>query len=340
MNFRAWQLGVALTLTACSGNRDAQPTPTPSALVTLARATTADIAEATTIYGEIERGGATQISLAAPIEAVVLRIEAPAGSAVQAGQVIARLQDSPASRAQSRTAAADAVAAREALARALRLRSDGLASDADVEAARSRAAAASALSGAFEARTASLLLRAPQAGFVDSIGASTGELVPAGSVVAVLSRAGAGWARFGVDPALARRLAAGMPIRVRAGNGTRSFDARIASISPVALAQTRLASLLVHLPADAGVAAGQTVSAQVVADRATAAVAVPYAALLDDAGQPYLFVVTDAIAHRRDVRIGATDGKHVAILSGVHAGEQVVTAGVTGVEDGMRVRTR
>lgn len=330
-----------LGLAACSGsNADETAGTTPVALVSLGKAGTGNIAQSVTLYGEIERGGDSQIVLSAPVEATVVSINAPAGSAVAAGTVLARLRASPASQAQFRAASADASAAQQALARAQRLRADGLASDADVEAARSRTAAASALAASFNERSASLTLRAPSAGFVDATGASAGDLVQPGAAIVTLSRSGAVKARFGIDPARARGLAAGSPIEVHPGDGSPPFVVPITSISPVAHAQTRLASILVQIPAQQGLAAGQPLSARVVTRTSSAAVIVPYAALLDDGGQPFVFVVKDGVAHRRNVETGASDGKQAAVLKGVSDGELVVTDGATGVEDGMKVRTR
>lgn len=334
-------LPLLVFLAACSGGSvDESGNVTPVALVALDTAVTGDIAQTVALYGEIERGGESQIVLSAPVEAKVVSIEAPAGSAVASGAIVARLRASPASQAQFRAATADATAAQQALARAQRLRTDGLASDADVEAARSRAAAASALTASFNERSANLILRAPHAGFVDATGASAGDLVQPGAAIATLSRSGPVRARFGIDPALARNLAVGSPIEVHPGDGSPPFVVPIASISPVAHAQTRLASVLVDIPAQKGLAAGQPLSARVVTRASPAATTVPYAALLDDGGQPYVYVVKDGVAHRRDVQTGASDGKRAAVLKGVNDGEQVIVEGATGVEDGMKVRTK
>ena len=51
-----------------------------------------------------------------------------------------------------------------------------------------------------------------------------------------------------------------------------------------------------------------------------------------------MFVVEKGVARRRDVVI-ATEGEDgVALTRGVNPGEQVVTAGGTALEDGMKVR--
>lgn len=336
-----------LAVAACSGGSDssggtAQDTAQgsgPVARVGLATAQTGTIVQTVTIYGEVERAD-SQMALVAPAEAVVVAVAAPAGAKVGAGQVIARLRPSPAGVAQYQAAAADAAAAAEALARAGRLRADGLASDADVEAARARHTAAAALLASLGERRDALILRTPHAGFVDSVAASVGDLLQPGAMVATVSRSGAAKGRFGIDPALARRLAAGAAIVVHPADGSPPFTAAVASVSPVTSAQSRLASILVAIPAGSGLAAGLPLSGELTLRADHGAVSVPYAALLDDGGQPFVFVVQGGVARRRDVVLGASDSSRAAIVHGVAAGDTVIIAGGTGVQDGMNVRSR
>ena len=169
---------------------------------------------------------------------------------------------------------------------------------------------------------------------------TVGDLVQPGAVIATLTRQAALRGRFGVDPALAASLKSGMPMHVDLGGGRPPFDATIQSISPNVDPQTRLATLFVAVPAAAGVGAGQTLSATMDMDSNGAALTLPYAALLDDGGQAFVFVVSGGVAHRHDVTVATTTGDRVAILKGVGAGDMIVTEGGTAVEDGMKVRTR
>jgi membrane fusion protein (multidrug efflux system) len=114
----------------------------------------------------------------------------------------------------------------------------------------------------------------------------------------------------------------------------------ILSVDPSVDPQTRLASIFVRLPAAAGIGAGEPLTAELPVTTAANAPTIPYPALLDDAGQPFVYVVAGGIAHRRNVAIGPSDGHRVVITSGLRAGEAVVVAGGTAVEDGMHVRTR
>jgi multidrug efflux pump subunit AcrA (membrane-fusion protein) len=70
------------------------------------------------------------------------------------------------------------------------------------------------------------------------------------------------------------------------------------------------------------------------------ALAIPYAALLDDAGQPFVFVVVKGTAHRRDIVTGPSDGRIVAVTKGLSPGERVVVEGGTALDDGMKVRLK
>ncbi len=330
----------ALCLAACSGAPDGTPGPDPVALVSLGRAQTGPIEDRALLYGAAENGGPGRIILAAPTEAIVVAIDAPVGSAVAAGQIIVRLAPSPTSRLDLARAATEARVAEQAFARAQRLRADGLVSNAEVDTARAAATSSRATLVSLSGRSNSLALRAPGAGYVDTISASPGDVVAPGAAVATIARSGDIRARFGVDPALARRLRPGSPIRVSPAGGEAGFVVPILSVNPVVDPQTRLASVFARLPAAAGIGPGETLTGEALVSATGAALTIPYAALLDDGGQPFVFVVANGRAHRRDVAAGPTAGNRVAITRGLRPGEAVVVQGGTALQDGMKVRVR
>ena len=63
----------------------------------------------------------------------------------------------------------------------------------------------------------------------------------------------------------------------------------------------------------------------------------PEAALGDDAGRAFVFVVANGVAHRRAVTTGAVAGGSAEVTAGLRAGERVATDGLTGLEDGIKV---
>ncbi|WP_066817287.1 efflux RND transporter periplasmic adaptor subunit [Sphingomonas mali] len=335
-------LTLAILLAACGAGEDAADGEAkPVALVALAPAQQGTVDETLTVYGAVEAGAMGKHVLAAPAEATVVAIEAPVGTKVGAGQVIVRLAPSPTSKLDYAKAATDAATAQAAYARAQRLRADGLVSDADVETARAAAQSASTTRASLGARNGALTLRAPTAGFVESVASAPGDLVAAGTAVASIAGSGNLRARFGLDPSQASRIRPGMVIRVTPPSGV-PFSAPVLSVDPVVDPTTRLASLFINVPPGSGIGTNSALNGQLDlgSNGGGAALTIPYGALLDDAGQPFVFVVSKGVAHRRDVETGPVSGDRVVIVNGVKPGDQVVTEGGTALEDGMQVRTK
>jgi multidrug efflux pump subunit AcrA (membrane-fusion protein) len=84
---------------------------------------------------------------------------------------------------------------------------------------------------------------------------------------------------------------------------------------------------------------GATARVAIIAETIQNTLVVPASALLNgDEGRTKVMVVTsDSVAHERAVAIGVRQGERVQILSGVQAGEQVVTSGGLGLDDKAKV---
>lgn len=337
--FAAFVAGLVLSLGACSGAGDPSE-PVPVALVKVGTVTLGAINEAITIYGAAENGTTGQYTLSSPVEAVVSAIDAPVGTNVQSGQVVVRLTPSPGARLELANAAAAAAAADLAYARAKRLRADGLVSDAEVEAAQAAKQSADATAGSLSGRSRSLTLRSPAAGFVEVIGASAGQLVAPGTPVVTIAKAGDITARFGIDPALARRVPAGSSVAITAAGGAAPITLRVISVDPTVDAQTKLASIYVRIPNESEIGAGESLTGSILLGSDASALTIPYSALLDDGGQPYVYVIDKGTARRADITVGPRMGDRISVTKGLAAGQQIAAAGVTALEDGMKVRTK
>ena len=332
-------LAALLLLAACSESADEEKAASPTALVSIARVEQGAVSRRVTLYGAAEGGSASKRVLTAPAAAIVARIVAPAGTKVGRGQIVAILTPAADTSLELAKASGDARAADAALARAERLRADGLVSNAEVETARATARSADATRASLSGRAAALVLRAPVGGFVDSIVANPGDAVQAGATVATIAAPDDARARFGVDPGLAAAIHPGDGLRImRPGDG--SVDVPVLSVATVVDPQTRLASLFAAIPAGSGIGVGETLKGEVSIGGQGDTLTIPYAALLDDGGQSYVFTVSGGTAHRRDVAIGPVAGDRVAIVKGLSTGDQVVTEGGTALEDGMKVRTK
>jgi RND family efflux transporter MFP subunit len=86
---------------------------------------------------------------------------------------------------------------------------------------------------------------------------------------------------------------------------------------------------------------GAPVEARIVTVTVPDAIAIPISALFQDIGanRYHVFVLgTDGLAHRVDVSTGITEDGEVQVLSGIKAGDQVITSGGYALSDGLRVR--
>lgn len=83
--------------------------------------------------------------------------------------------------------------------------------------------------------------------------------------------------------------------------------------------------------------AGAPVQVDIDAERHDDAVVVPDSAIVREGDETAVFVVNNGNAVRRQVRIGLSDGTQTEILSGVSAGDRVITEGQIGLPDGAAV---
>lgn len=339
MKMKAYALLMMFLLVACSGSESEEDGAAPQALVSLGTIERGSISETVTLYGEVEVGPKGREVLFTPVEAQLDSIEQPVGAVVTADQVVVRLEPGPEAQLAMEQAGSDATATEQALARAERLKADGLGSDAEVDTARAARDSAAARLQSLKTRMAELTLKAPATAVVEAINGQPGDLLSAGTAVVTMVRRNAGArVHFGADPALARTVSVGDEISLHMAGGDAAMMVSITSVDPLVSPDTRLASIYADLPGDAELTPGEAIKGDVVVRHMEQTLVAPYGALLDDAGQPFVYVVKGGIASRHDVQTGATDGQSVAILRGVEAGDRVVIDGGTAVEDGMQVR--
>lgn len=334
---RRFAILICFLAAACSRSQPADSGASPVAEVRTALATAGTAADTVTVYGIAEQASGNEHALTTQAEAILARIVASTGTAVGAGQVVAVLAPSPNARLDLSKAGTDARAAEAALARARRLRKDGLASDADVNSAVAAYRSAAQTLEAARQRSSTLVLRAPVPGTVQALTAKQGDLVPAGTAVASIGRRGDLRAHLGVEPSIAAKVRTGQPISISSVGLASSVATAVAGVDPLVDPATHLASIYAPLP-DGQFAPGQPLRAAIGVSGGSGGVLIPYSALMDDGGRTYVFVVRNGIAVRRDVRPGNSAGDTIAILAGLQPNERVVTEGGTALEDGMRVR--
>jgi membrane fusion protein (multidrug efflux system) len=263
------------------------------------------------------------------------------GQTVTAGASLV-VMDSSIAQAQVQASRAQSDTDTQNLRRTQSLSRQGLESTYSLEQAQSRASASAANVTIDERRLEQLTLRAPFAGRLGSRQVDVGAFVLTGDTIVRLDDTAELQIEFRMPSTVALRVTQSMPVHVQVP-GTESdqtADGSLSFIDPTISTDTRSVLLRALVP-NTGQQLRPGLYVRVSLDLETHpdALVVPIDAIANDLNDSYVFVV-DAknIAHRRPVTRGLTDGRQVELLTGVTAGEQVVTVGQFRLRDGDTVK--
>lgn len=284
-------------------------------------------------YGQVEPIATVQLRAVAAGTLSGLRIVA--GSAVRAGEVVARIAG-PRMRAllvareqQLRAARARESAAGKALAIELRQFQAQLATQQALDAARAERASAHAAVRTAEAALQEVrslrAVHAPVDGTVLSVQAANGEQLGVGQAIATLQPAGRLWIRARVYGADAALLRVGMAGHFKPSGGGATVAVEVTAISPALAADggTRIGLVPATRRPPPWWVAGRWGSL-VLEGPARRMVLVPTQALILDRGRWWVLVHTAAGDKPRPVVPGPAQGWWTAVASGLSAGQQVV----------------
>jgi membrane fusion protein, multidrug efflux system len=117
------------------------------------------------------------------------------------------------------------------------------------------------------------------------------------------------------------------------------FAGRIRQINPAVDPKTGTVKVTIEIAnAPSAVRPGSFVDVRLVTQRHENALLVPKKALVEEAGEKFVFVIQKDTAVRKNVKIGFLDDEHAEILSGVRNGEAVVVAGQGSLHDGSKTQ--
>jgi membrane fusion protein, multidrug efflux system len=135
------------------------------------------------------------------------------------------------------------------------------------------------------------------------------------------------------------RLKGGLPLRmvVDAVPG-KVFVGQVDRVSPVMDSGSGTFRVVCRFENEPLLRPGMFGRIEVVYDQRENALTVPRIALLEDEGEPAVYVVRGTQAHRVPVKLGYTNGEIAEIRAGVKEGDQVVTAGKVAIRDGSQVQ--
>ena len=272
-------------------------------------------------------------------EGRITELEVFEGDRVRQGQLLVRLED------DLLTAELDKARANRAQALLDVEQLEGLversaASEAEVAQARTALAVAEAELRILQTRLAYTRISAPFAGIITERLVEPGDFVTKNTHLLTLADPASLIAEVYVSELVLPHVAVGDPVEIRIDAlGGQRFPGTILRIHPTLSETSRQAKVEVRFAQiPDGARAGQFIRAELT----TAAVPrllIPFRALRQDRDGQFVWVVgADAKAVKRVVESGLRIADDIEILSGLRAGEQVVTRGFLGLAEGKTIK--
>ena len=347
MTARTCLVAATLALAACRSERqasaaaDTPPSEPTVGGVGMAVTTKRSFPQVVRAIGIVAARPGHFAELSAPAPTRVARIFVAPGQRVAEGDSLVEFERAPFD-AAARSAETALSSSERAYARAVRLVQAGILPQKDSDQA--AADLAQAQVAAITARRAQQLatLRAPLAGVVTRMTAVLGAAVDASQPVVEVTDVAALDAVFNVSPAQAAQIRDGDSVRLTAGEAEGGEVVGQGSVTAVGAAvdsSSRAVAARARIVRPARpLRIGESVFGRIVTAVHARAVTVPVAALVPSGDGFQVFVVdSGGIAHARAVTVGTRSEALAEILTGLAAGETVVTTGAYGIEDGTKV---
>jgi len=283
------------------------------------------------------------VLVSADLPGLVSRIEFDSGKRVKAGDVLVRL-DTRQEQAQLQAAEAQRNLTSVNFERMRGLREQGITSQADYDRSAAENKQAIAQTGEMRAAIGRKTIRAPFTGVLGIRQVNLGQYLKAGDPIVELQSLDPVYVNFSVPQQQVANLREGADVHVTAEGIDSPATGKITAVNSVVDESTRNIQVQATLGnSDGKLRPGMFVQAEVVLGAPTPVVALPTSAI---AYAPYgnsVFIVSPmkgkdgkefSGVRQQFVKLGASRGDQVAVISGVKPGEEVVTSGVFKLRNG------
>ena len=279
---------------------------------------------------------------------IVHKINFESGQTVKEGDLLVQLEISQ-EQAQLRSAEAQMRLAGANLLRQQNLLKSRVSSQADYDSAQAQYDQAVARVEEVKALIDKKTIRAPFSGVLGIRAVNLGQYLQSGAQVAPLQSLDPIYVNFWLPQQYLGQIAAGQPVHVQAdGLPDVTFDGKINALDAVIDEATRNVRVQATLPNPQGLLRpGMFVNTQVPLASTTSHIVVPATAIQFAPYGDMVYIVDDIKGpdgktfrgvRQQVVKVGESRGDRVAILSGVNAGEEVVTSGVFKLRPGVPVQ--
>ena len=186
-----------------------------------------------------------------------------------------------------------------------------------------------------ERRHAELAVKSPVDGVVGTVAITDRAVVAANTPLLVVVDLSRLEVELQVPETYADDLGLGMQAEIRYSGAT--FPGTLSSISPEVVDGQVVARARFEGELPAGLRQNQRVSTRVLMEEKPDVLMVQRGPFVDAGGGRFAFVVTDDIATRRPIEIGATSMTDIEILGGLEEGERIVISGTDDFADAQRI---
>jgi membrane fusion protein (multidrug efflux system) len=287
------------------------------------------------------------VTVSADLPGIVDRIFVESGRAVREGDILVQL-DIRQEQAQLAAALAARDLARVNLERIRGLAEEGIVAPADHDRAAAEQKQAEARVGEIQATIERKRIRAPFSGILGIRQVNLGQYLAGGDPVIPLQSLDPIYVNFSVPQQEVGRLRMGGEVRVHAeGLDPDGFAGRITAVDSVVDEATRNVQVQAMLPNPQGrLRPGMFVETKLLLGAVDDVISLPASAVNYAPYGDSVFIVEDLKGPKGEtyrgvrqqvVKLGGARGDQVAVLSGVRAGEEVVTSGVFKLRNGAAV---
>jgi membrane fusion protein, multidrug efflux system len=288
------------------------------------------------------------VTVSADLPGIVERIAFDSGRSVAQGDVLVEL-DTRQERAQLTAAEAQLELTRLNFERMERLVAEDAVSRAEYDSAAAAHRQADARIHEIRATIERKTIRAPFSGILGIRQVNLGQYLTGGDPVVPLQSLNPIYVNFGVPQQDMAQIRLGRSVRITANNlDATEFTGRVSAIDSVADAATRNVQVQATLAnTGAKLRPGMFVQAQVMLGATHSVIALPASAINYAPYGDSVFVVADLKneqgqtyrgVRQQVVKLGATRGDQIAVVSGLNPGEEVVTSGVFKLRNGAAVQ--
>ncbi|MEW6367046.1 MAG: efflux RND transporter periplasmic adaptor subunit [Acidobacteriota bacterium] len=281
-----------------------------------------------------------QVTMIAEAQGVVEEFLVDEGNAVREGQVLARLRNAD-KQAALQKAEIHVRNAKIELDRKQRSYDQSLITAAEFDAARYAMDTAEAELKAAQVEVDHCMIRAPFSGTITERYIEKGQNVNPGQNLFTLVDRTPLRARIYLPEKEVFALKLDQPVDLSLNSQKDvAFKGVIRQINPAVDPRTGTVKVTVEIAqAPEQIRPGSFVDVQLVTQQHTDSLLVPKKAILEEAGEQYLFLINKGVATRKTVEIGFVNGQYAEVLSGVNAGDTVVIAGQGSLRDGSKTET-